>query len=72
MLSLRTVATTDGATSLHSPVFVVGVIPIVVVVGDEHDVATRDRAVAATQYRMKNRGRTGSHYTRCRDLGSVT
>ena len=31
MLSLRAVATTDGATSLHNPVFVVGVITTLLV-----------------------------------------
>jgi hypothetical protein len=63
MLALRAVAITDGATSLHSPVFVVGVTTAVVVAGDEHDVATRGRAAAATKYRMKKRGRTGAHTT---------
>jgi hypothetical protein len=59
MLALRAVAITDGATSLHSPVFVVGVTAAVVVAGDEHDVAARGRVAAATKYGMKKRGRTG-------------
>jgi len=50
MLSLRAVATTDGATSLHSPVFVVGLITAALGVAgdDEHDVAKRARPAAAT------------------------
>ena len=72
MLALRAVATTDGATSLHSPLFVVGVTAAVVVAGDEHDVAIRDRATAATKYRIKKRGRTGAHTTHAVvDRGSV-
>jgi hypothetical protein len=63
MLSLRTVAITDGATSLHSPLFVVGVTTTVVVADDEHDVATMGSAAAATKHRTKNPDRTGAHTT---------
>lgn len=49
MLSLRTVATTDELTSLHKPVFVVGVTTAVLVeAGDEHDDAKRAEPAAAT------------------------
>ena len=59
MLSLRAVATTEGSTSLHSPVFVVGVTAVVVAAGDEHDVAKRATPAAATRHRLKQGGRTG-------------
>ena len=44
MLTLKTVAMTDGFTSLHSPLFVVGLMATsFVVAGDEHEVAKRVR-----------------------------
>jgi hypothetical protein len=68
MLWVRTVATIDGLTSLHRPVFVVGVIAVLLGEGEEeHDVAVKARpavAATATKQRSKERGRTGAHYTR--------
>jgi len=51
MLSSRAVATTDGGTSLHSPVFVVAFIRItgVVAAGDEHALVKAARPAAATR-----------------------
>ena len=67
MLALRTVAMTDGDTSLHSPLFTVGVMTTsFVVAGDEHEVANRVRPAAAdaTKSRVRKRGRTAAGYTR--------
>ena len=63
MLSLRAVAITDGAMSLHSPSFIVGLTTTGGVARDEHDVAKRARPAAATKHRMVKRGRTAAHYT---------
>ena len=59
MLSFMAVATTDGDTSLHSPVFVVGMIAAAFgAAGDEHDAVKRASPIAATTYRPKEQIRT--------------
>ena len=68
MLSLSVVATTDGATSLHSPVLVFGVTALVVdvaaefvAVGEEHEVATTARTACranAPNEKAGSHGRT--------------
>ena len=63
MDSLRAVAITDGETSLHSPLFVVGVTIAVGVAGDEQEDATRASPAAAKKYGLKKRGRTGAQFT---------
>jgi len=56
MLWLRAVAMTEGATSLHSPVFVEGVTTAVLVAaGDgEHEVAKRASPAVATNAAESN------------------
>jgi hypothetical protein len=59
MLTSMAVATTDGDTSLHNPVFVVGTTTTGFgAAGDEHEVAKKASPAAATKCRLEKRDRT--------------
>jgi hypothetical protein len=70
MLSSRAVATTDGGTYVHSPVFVVVFVVVVTdeaseLVGDEHALAmTASPVTTGTRGRREGTIRTAAHYTR--------
>jgi hypothetical protein len=65
MLSSRAVATTDGGTSLHSPVFVVVLTDDVGVVlaGDEHALAKTIRPAVGRRESRDRWFRTAADYT---------